>query len=59
MKFRLVADEARLVSILPTGDLRKVEPDEVFTVPDEHADSYEIQPHYYEPLNAPKKTKGD
>lgn len=46
-RFRLVADEPRQVSILPAGELRLVAPDELFTVPDEHADSYTCQPHYY------------
>jgi hypothetical protein len=56
-KFRLIADEARQVSILPSGSLRKIEPDEVFDVPDRHAESYECQPHLYESVSSPKLTK--
>jgi hypothetical protein len=61
-KFRLIADEARQVSILPAGELRTVQPDEVFDVPDQVAESYECQPHFYEQVSAPKasaKGKGD
>lgn len=60
-QFRFVADEPRQVSMLPAGDLRKVEPDDVFTVPDQVADSYECQPHLYELVTPPKtaaKSKG-
>ncbi len=46
-RFRLIADEAREVSILPDGALRLIEPDELFDVPDEHAPSYECQPTLY------------
>ena len=46
--FRYVGDEPREVSILPAGTLRRVEPDELFKVPDEHAESYACQPHLYE-----------
>jgi hypothetical protein len=46
-RFRLIADEAREVSILPAGTLRAVQPDELFDVPDEHAASYECQPALY------------
>lgn len=52
MKLRLITDEARHVSILPSGALQLVQPDEVFTVPDRHADSYD-QPGVYEPVTAP------
>lgn len=53
-KFRLLGDEPRHVSMLPSGTLRRLEPDEVFTVPDEHADSYECQPALYEWLDRPE-----
>jgi hypothetical protein len=45
---RFVGDEAREVSILPAGILRRVEPDEVFEVDEKVADSYACQPHLYE-----------
>lgn len=53
-QFRMIADEDRQVSMLPSGELRKLEPDELFEVPDEVADSYECQPHYFELVSAPK-----
>ena len=56
-QFRYIGDDNREVSMLPSGVLRPVEPDEVFTVPDEHAESYEIQPHYFERQDEPKPTK--
>jgi len=46
-RFRLVADEPRQVSILPAGELRLIEPDELFDVPAAHVESYTCQPHYY------------
>jgi hypothetical protein len=57
-RFRLVADEPRLVSMLPAGELRRLEPDELFEVPDEHAASYEGQP-YYQRDEAPKSRIAD
>lgn len=47
-RFRLLGDEPRQVSMLPEGQLRLVEPDELFTVPDEVAASYECQPDLYD-----------
>jgi hypothetical protein len=47
-QFRYVGDEPRQVSMLPSGELRLVEPDQVFTVPDAVWDSYACQPHLYE-----------
>jgi hypothetical protein len=43
-----IGDETRDVSMLPDGFLRRIEPDQKFTVPDEHAMSYACQPHFYE-----------
>jgi hypothetical protein len=62
--FRYVGDEARLVSILPSGDTRRLEPDELFDVPDAHTESYECQPYLYElqeaaPKKAPAKKAGN
>lgn len=56
-KFRFVGEEPRQVSMLPHGGLRRVEPDEIFEVPDEHAESYESQPHFYERQDAPKPAR--
>jgi hypothetical protein len=53
-QFRLLGDEPRHVSMLPSGTLRRLEPDEVFTVPDGHADSYECQPDLYDWLDRPE-----
>lgn len=59
-RFRYVGDEPRQVSILPAGTLRTVEPDELFEVPAEHADSYECQPHYFQRDDpAPRRGKAD
>lgn len=46
-RIRYVGDEPREVSILPEGTLRRVDPDQLFEVPDEHVESYECQPHLY------------
>lgn len=43
-----VGDEPREVSILPSGILRLVEPDQSFSVPDEFDESYACQPHFFE-----------
>jgi hypothetical protein len=43
-----IGDETRDVSILPDGFLRRIEPDQKFTVPDDHAISYACQPHLFE-----------
>jgi hypothetical protein len=43
-----IGDETRDVSILPDGFLRRIEPDQKFTVPDEWAMSYACQPDLYE-----------
>jgi hypothetical protein len=61
--FRMIADEPRQVSILPSGQTRLLEPDELFDVPDAHAESYECQPGLYElqetaPKKAPAKKVG-
>jgi hypothetical protein len=53
VKVRLIGDEARDVSILPAGILRRVDPDEVFEVDEKVADSYACQPHLYEVDEAP------
>ena len=61
-RFRYIGDEPREVSMLPAGITRLLEPDEVFTVPDEHADSYECQPGLYqrdEPAKRATKKDGD
>lgn len=61
-RIRYVGDEPREVSILPAGMLRRLEPDELFDVPDEHAESYACQPHLYDVGDdrAPrKKTKSE
>jgi len=55
-KFRYVGDEPREVSMLPTGDGRRLEPDELFDVDSAYADSYRCQPGLYEEIEtAPKK----
>lgn len=56
-RVRYVGDELRQVSILPAGTLRLLEPDELFTVPDEHVESYACQPGLYDvgDEHAPKK----
>lgn len=60
VQVRYVGDEPRQVSILPAGELRALEPDEVFEVPDEWAPSYECQPALYDvPEIAPEKKDGD
>jgi hypothetical protein len=43
-----VGDEPREVSMLPSGTLRLVKPDEKFRVPDSVAISYACQPHFFE-----------
>lgn len=43
-----VGDEPREVAILPDGYLRRIEPDQTFTVPDEFDESYACQPHFFE-----------
>lgn len=48
VKVRYVGDEARHVSILPGGELRLVQPDGVFEVPEKVAESYSGQPDLYE-----------
>jgi hypothetical protein len=58
-RFRMIADEAREVSMLPSGS-RLLQPDEVFDVPDVHAESYSCQPGLYEEIEtakAPAKAK--
>ncbi len=62
-KFRMIADEAREVSMLPSGS-RLLQPDELFEVDDKVAASYECQPQFYELVETAKapakaKTKGD
>lgn len=57
-RFRYVGTEPRQVSILPSGRLQKVEPDELFDVPDDHAASYECQPDLYKPETSRAKGKG-
>lgn len=47
-RIRYVGNEPREVSILPAGVLRHLEPDELFDVPDEHAESYRCQPDLYD-----------
>ena len=56
-RVRFIGDEPREVSILPAGVLRLLEPDELFTVPDEHAGSYSCQPDLYDvgDEHAPRK----
>jgi hypothetical protein len=53
-KFRYVGDEPREVSMLPTGDARRVQPDELFDVDDKVAESYECQPQFYELVETAK-----
>ena len=53
-QIRYRGDEPRQVSILPAGATRKVDLDEVFTVPDDHAESYDCQPHYFEWVDKPE-----
>jgi len=55
-KFRYVGDEPREVSMLPTGDGRRLEPDELFDVDDKVAASYECQPQFYELVETAKKS---
>jgi hypothetical protein len=50
-RFRFAGDEPRQVSMLPAGTLRRLEPDELFDVPDAHWESYASQPALYEPLD--------
>lgn len=47
VRFRFIGAEPRLVSMLPSGELRRVEPDQLFAVPAEFWESYACQPHYY------------
>lgn len=56
-KFRYVGDEPREVSMLPNGTLRRLEPDELFDVPDTVDDSYTCQPGLFERVDAPVKAK--
>lgn len=46
-RFRFIGDEPKEVSMLHLGALRRLEPDELFEVPDELAESYECQPALY------------
>jgi hypothetical protein len=48
VKVRYIGDEPRDVSILPSGDLRRTEPDELFEVDEKVAESYRCQPALYE-----------
>lgn len=48
-QFRYVGDEARAVSILPAGELVRLEPDQLFDVGDDWWESYACQPHLYQP----------
>lgn len=57
-KFRMIAHEPRHVSILPAGELRRLERDELFEVPDELDASYECQPHFYQRDDAPPALPG-
>jgi hypothetical protein len=52
---RYIGDEIREVSILPSGELRRVEPDELFQVDEKVAESYSVQPHLYEVDEKPAK----
>lgn len=56
-KVKLLADEPLLVSILPHGTLRRVEPGEVFDVDDKHVESYECQPDLYDVQPVKKPTR--
>ena len=47
VQLRYVGDEAREVSMLPSGMTRRLEPDELFQVPAAYAESYECQPHLF------------
>lgn len=53
-KFRYLGSEIRAVSMLPAGVLRKLDPDELFDVPDAVADSYECQPGLYRREDEPR-----
>lgn len=55
VKIRYIGDEPREVSILPAGDLRLVEPDELFEVDAKVVESYAVQPHLYEVEETPAK----
>jgi hypothetical protein len=58
-KVSFVGDEAREVSILPSGILRLVGPDQSFTVPDEFDESYACQPHFFEVEGYPWPPEAD
>jgi len=58
-RFRYLGDEARHVSMLPAGTLRLVQPDEIFNVPENVADSYECQPDLYEREDEPADAERD
>lgn len=56
-KFRLIHDESRHVSILPHGSTKRVQPEEIFTVPDKYSAAYECQPHLYELIEEPEQAQ--
>ena len=57
-QFRYVGDEDRLVSILPAGELFRLQPDQLFDVGDEFWDSYACQPHLYQPQSEDPQRQG-
>lgn len=48
VKVRYIGDDIREVSILPEGNLRRIEPDELFEVDEKVITSYSCQPHLYD-----------
>lgn len=51
VSFRFVGDEARTVSMLPSGVQKRIEPDAQFDVPAAYWASYACQPHLFEALD--------
>lgn len=51
-KFRYIGEEPRVVALLPAG-ARRLEPEEMFEVPDSVAEAYECQPQLYDWLDRP------
>jgi hypothetical protein len=58
VKVRYIGDEPRDVSILPSGDLRRLEPDELFEVDEKVVASYECQPALYDVSEPSSARKG-
>jgi hypothetical protein len=58
VKFRYIGDEPRAVSILPSGEIRRMDPDQLFEVDGDYWESYASQPHLYEALDEDPNRQG-